>query len=810
MVGIGRRHWADDAWSYLADPRMPDLDHGWKLHVSARPADLAAVSERVVEVLERYACHAKFARDQRVLRDINSGTENPGAVGKAITIYPAPDQVRPLADSLVEALRGWVGPQIVSDRRVDADAPVYYRYGPFRPTYRASDRLELVMIGPDGESFPGLATAEYQCPPWARDPFVPQVVRESARPTPRLGGGRFEITSGISRSPQGNVYRATDLRSGRAVVVKQARAFVAEDRDGVDACARLRNERRVLTALESVAGVPEFVDYFRHSTDEYLVTSDCGPRNLRRDVLEGGARRSDTKLAARLLGILDEVHARGVIVRDLKPDNIVVGGADECCLVDFGVSFLNGSGPGGATLGYSLPEAFAGVKPDSADDLYALGMTLGFALTGLNPVVMGTDQAINRDRTLAGFSLAIPGPAHAAMCAVIALLLSFDSDERRAGAARIRIGLGRGAEEVRPRLKVTDDLLDEIIAHSVEFCVDKAFEAVARKSLPVRIDLYDGIAGLGLELLNHQHWPRVRSAVDGLVGLAIQTDHDLPPGLYTGRLGVDLFLAAARGPETLPESRIDRIDTSVADQITGVAGIGTGHLLLAQVAREADRQDVADRHLNIAAECSRLLMSGCVHLSENAETVTSNLVAAPEGFAHGLAGVGSFLLDYAHATGDPEALAAAQAECSSLASDIPRLIEAASGPTAVSRSASWCNGLAGIAMVLVRAAEYGQNHSYLDLAKQSARACLHLAPRMALVTQCCGLSGVGNLMVDLSAATGGDEFHAAAETVAEIILSRSGGPITRPCFPDNSLTGSGSGWATGTAGVLAFLRRLRG
>jgi hypothetical protein len=110
--------------------------------------------------------------------------------------------------------------------------------------------------------------------------------------------------------------------------------------------------------------------------------------------------------------------------------------------------------------------------------------------------------------------------------------------------------------------------------------------------------------------------------------------------------------------------------------------------------------------------------------------------------------------------------------------------------------------------VLVRAADRLGEPGYLALARRAARGCAELAPRMPLVTQCCGLSGVGELLVDVATASGSEEFWDAAETVAAIILSRSGGTPTRPVFPDTGLTRSSATWAGGSAGVLAFFRRL--
>ncbi|MFE5297801.1 class IV lanthionine synthetase LanL [Streptomyces sp. NPDC056632] len=827
----GRGAWSDDTWAYLNDPRMPAMEHGWKLHVSARPDDLEAVTRLVLPVLSRHVCHAKFARDPETLRRLNSGAVSAGAVGKAITVYPTAGAVVELARELAVVLRDREGPRVVSDRRVDPSAPVYYRYGPFTGDYRTgrSGRLESVMTGPDGRIFDGLAVGRYRCPPWAEDPFATGSARGEAPPSaPGFSGGRYTITAGIARSPRGNVYRAVDRTLGRPVVVKQARAYVGEDESGTDARHRLRNERAVLTALDGVTGVPRALDYFAHRSDEYLVTSSCGDRDLRREVLRNGPIRDDgtppagalSALASRLLRVLDAAHARNVVVRDLKPDNVVLDdlGPGHCHVIDFGISERDGAGPGGATPGYSEPVLRAGGPAAPADDYYALGATLFFAATGLDPVIVDTDHRVNRDRTLACLAWALPGRAHGEVRASVTGLLSFDPAERTAAADRLRTGsAGTARRPARPR--IDSALLDEIVAHTTAFCVEEAHATVdpvraARRNVPGSVDVYGGSSGLGLELLHHADRPQVRSAVDALAQWTAEQSRNLPAGFYTGRTGVELFLAeAGREPEAepvhpaLPERAPDG-GPPEADLIAGAAGIGLGRLLLARNALASGHRRTADRHLAVAAACDRMLASGTARLTP-AGADTAGGAALREGIAHGEAGVVCFLLAYGGVTGDPDAIARSERAAAHLAALTPDVIAAAAAPGATRRYGSWCRGLAGIGTVLVRAAEHLDEPRYLDLAQRTARACVALAPRMPLVTQCCGLAGVGELMVDVAEASASEEFRDAAETIALLILSRSGGTWSRPVFPDPGLARPAATWAGGSAGVLAFFRRLR-
>ncbi|MEU1231826.1 class IV lanthionine synthetase LanL [Streptomyces sp. NPDC005828] len=828
----GRSGWSDGTWSYLNDPRMPAMEHGWKLHVSARPGDLDAVTRLVLPVLARYVCHAKFARDPETLRRLNSGVVSAGAVGKAITVYPVADAVVDVGRDLAAVLRDREGPRVVSDLRVDPRAPVYYRYGPFTGDYRTgrSGRLESVMTGPDGRIFDGLAVGRYRCPPWAEDPFaIGSGPGAEPAAAPGFGGGRYTVTAGIARAPRGNVYRAVDRSQGRPVVVKQARAFVGEDESGTDARHRLRNERTVLTALDGVTGVPRALDYFAHRTDEYLVMSDCGTQDLRRDVLLNGPYRADdarsaralSSLASRLLLILDAVHGRNVVVRDLKPDNVVLddAGPGRCHMIDFGISEWNGSGPGGATPGYNEPVLPTTGPASPADDYYALGATLFFAATGMDPVIVDTDHEVNRDRTLACLAGALPGEVHRGIRASITGLLSFDPAVRTVSADRLRSGTP-GTVRGPARPGIDDDLLDEIIAHTTAFCVGEARaivdpERAAQLNVPTSIDVYGGSSGLGLELLHHAHRPHVRSAVTELARWTADQKRNLAPGFYTGRTGVELFLTKAEagtdaearsGHPVLPDRAPDG-GPPEADLIAGAAGIGLGRLLLARHALGAGQRHAADRHLAVAADCDRMLASGTARLTPTGAD-TAGSAALREGIAHGGAGVAWFLLEYGATTGDPDAISRSEKAAAHLAALTPDIIAAAAAPGATRRYGSWCRGLAGIGSVLVRAADRLDEPGYLDLARRAARACSELAPRMPLVTQCCGLAGVGELMVDLAEASASEEFRDAAETVALLILSRSGGTWPRPVFPDTGLVRASATWAGGSAGVLAFFRRL--
>jgi hypothetical protein len=356
-----------------------------------------------------------------------------------------------------------------------------------------------------------------------------------------------------------------------------------------------------------------------------------------------------------------------------------------------------------------------------------------------------------------------------------------------------------------------------VVEGALAYCLD----AVARLENP-GVAVYDGISGLGLELVNHvtRGRPQVRAAVSELARLTAQGVRRTDPGvsLYNGRAGTDLFLARAGADGAAAKLAVDlRLPPDgLADQISGAAGVGTAHLMIAMLAAKpaspAEEHPTVPEtassaeHLALAAACAEGLISGAYRIDES---TGPGKAALADGFAHGRAGVAYFLLEHHSVSGNEASDRAARAGFETLLASTDAIAGAALRPGATRRYASWCRGLAGIAGALaIAGTEYGRE----DMLRQAARltrVCGRLAPRLSLVSQCCGLSGVGEAFIDVALATGDEEFWLGARRIAGLILARSGGTWQRPLFPDHSMHASSWQWGTGSAGVLAFLRRLR-
>ena len=211
---------------------------------------------------------------------------------------------------------------------------------------------------------------------------------------PDLSGTRYEIVELIGQGGMGTVYRARDLELEREVALKVLRTEIAGDRSPLG----LRREAKILARLEHPGIVPiHDVGVLPDGRTYYIMKLI---RGTRLDEYRRTASRAN--LLRHFLRICDAVsfaHANGVIHRDLKPTNIMVGPFGEVLVLDWGVAKLiaesDSGGEGGAdagrkgncdtgegavigTPGFMAPEQAAGEsgRVDPRADVYALGEIL--------------------------------------------------------------------------------------------------------------------------------------------------------------------------------------------------------------------------------------------------------------------------------------------------------------------------------------------------------------------------------------------------------------------------------------------------
>lgn len=294
-------------------------------------------------------------------------------------------------------------------------------------------------------------------------------VRESGRPRDgRLIGGRYRLAERIGSGGMGTVWRAVDELVDREVAVKQPKLpGDADDPDGPEGEMRQRAANRLYREARAAARV----DHPSAVTIHDVVVEDGYPwivMELVRgeslhEVLKHGALppAEAARIGLAVVGALRDAHSVGIVHRDVKPANVLLGQHGQVVLTDFGIAHVQGeesltvTGEFVGSLEFVAPERMSG--PGAAgppSDLWSLGVLLYAAVEGWSPFRRTTLES-----TLAAIlSTEPPKPERAgSLGPLVVRLLAKDPAERPDAEEAARI-LADVAEDRVPEIQSPSDL----------------------------------------------------------------------------------------------------------------------------------------------------------------------------------------------------------------------------------------------------------------------------------------------------------------------------------------------------------------
>jgi hypothetical protein len=275
---------------------------------------------------------------------------------------------------------------------------------------------------------------------------------------------RYAILETLGGGGMAEVFRARDEVLGREVALKILRGQYAGDEEFVE---RFRREAKSAAALNH-PNIVQVYDQGRANDGTYYMAMEYVPGGTLKEriVREGRLNpREAARIASRVAEALDVAHYRGIVHRDIKPQNILIGDSGEAKVADFGIaraataktvtetSLILG------TAAYMSPEQVRGERVGPASDLYSLGVVLYEMLTGElpytgeHPLATAMKHLDEPPRHPKEANPAVPEE----LDALTTKLLAKDPEKRYASAAELAEDLGRVRDGLPPLAAGTEE-----------------------------------------------------------------------------------------------------------------------------------------------------------------------------------------------------------------------------------------------------------------------------------------------------------------------------------------------------------------
>ncbi|MEV4558137.1 class III lanthionine synthetase LanKC [Kitasatospora sp. NPDC049285] len=657
-VPAGWRGADRDIWTAWSAPGVRRAEQGWKIHVSARLERAQEVLDTVADVCFAEAVPFKHVSARFFYLALHHKHAARSQSGKFCAVYPPDTEAASrLLDLLVDALHGEEGAYVLSDRRYRDSRTVHYRYGAFARRSR---------LQPDGTALPLLTDGHGQeaadvrqpyfvLPAGVTDPFVAE------EPAPHRGAIRIrdhEVLRVLQPSNAGGAYQARDTRTGRLVLIKEARPHTGYTWDGVSAQERLRREYETLTAVHAAApGVcPEPLELFTEWEHDFLVMEHVEGLPLvkwinrsspilqvDRPVREFDRYHADCR---RILGALDaalgRLHALGLRFGDVSPGNVIVTPEGDARLVDFESVTPQAARPARmGTPGFAPPADLAAGHP--ADPVLADRYGLAaLALTLLAPF-HNAPQLTPANLALLRRDLAATAPVPRDLWQRATAFHPSGTDASRALPDPEQVDADPLGCLARLAAQTAQSLLDQADTDRPDWVFPPSPLAFRTNTVCVAY----GTAGV-VHALQRAGLPVPDEVDKRLRRDALAAADTLPPGLAVGSAGIARVLARAghldEAVDLLRAADGHPLTATTTTLAGGRAGLGLAWLAL-------------HRHTGDTHHLERAVAAGDAIL-RTADLVPTLGAHDARGLFHGRSGLALLLHHLADATGEPRYRAA--------------------------------------------------------------------------------------------------------------------------------------------------------
>lgn len=685
----------------------------------------------------------------------------------------------------------------------------------------------------------------------------------------KLFGPGYLILDVLKTQPKGSVFQAIDLRTQASVamkIIKQGKRFFMTDFYNRDMRDRLQYQANLHQKLANLLPIPFADPYFEIDGDGYLPLEWIDGERIDAFIIKmlddcnfGMVSLNHQKLlwdwCQKLIQVVVRLHNLGYVHRDLTPSTIWLGANEKLYLLNLEFCHaLSDATPayGLGTPGFMSPQQARGENPAIEDDIYTIGCLFIFLLTGMDPrrLIHQDDQELMQ-RLIGitqGAPIAILEMSIACVNADASLRPSLVTVSSVLSKEIEKLKLQKNILEKKhiPAPKISSIELQSVLTrgivgllqHNGALQTDDGLWLSASHIAPhqgthndaTRYELkrgaHHGVAGVvyalsrfaRFGLLPAEGIARVRHAVNWLQHTH-GTLEDEQPGLHFGTSGVAMALTEtiAAGIEKPTEALCSIIRTNLTGNIDwpdithGAAGQGIANMYCSDRLKWSLLQTNIQHCVDYLIETQR--PDGAWMIPKGSFNHTPGEIMT--GFASGTAGIAYFLAEFAFREKDDAVWMSAIRAMRWLQKHA--VLQKSRGNTIMSwrhsninssMSQWWSHGGPGIALTFLRVFELTGESTYAS----EARKALRVHPINicnANLSQCNGLSGLGDIYVEALRIFGEEEWQHRAHNVARILCSMAHVTETGELYwlTENAHVAT-AGLMVGSAGILHFLMRL--
>lgn len=811
------------------------IKQGWILHISVVRPQFSALLHLLLPIFLSNKVAFKIVRDRQTADYMLEGALGRDYQCKLLVIYPnTASHALCLAKEIIALTAGFKGPSVPTDRLIDGI--VYAQFMNLNPQKKKQTTAQNITDWP---------FEEIQKPNISR----PQ----------KLLNFKYYPVSVIKRDSKGDVLKALYFKKLCKVstcIIKQGRKCMLFDDEGRDIQERLSWQYELHQQLAVYTFVPKAIDLFIQNDDAYLVLEYIQGASF--STLIEGIFRADqwgtpstqnrislTNILLEIVKIIQHLHEKGYIHRDITPDNFFIDKKKRIWLLDvelmwsldskkYSVPFKTG------TPGFMSPEQEQAKTPTIKEDIYAVGALILFALTNLNPLKFAksiTEQLrttlnflIGNDRiaTIITDCLSTNPLNRPNVELVSTALESYREELLQKESANHQNAKPSHFTQWDTKLKETVQMAIQGLGHAsalgpqqcwisnLDTSEDKAKNP--QVGAMVYAGWHTGVAGpLWLLALARKNGFDIENCLRPfneswkfITQRYLNSSH-IDASLYTGTAGISLALSLSFDSHLLAPDIMDLqlnkfFETTASGYAlsSGIAGQGTALLQAGRWMESAHKRQVLNSYLELLLDNQRPDGSWSIISNENRKQKIELTLA------NGVPGIVWFLLHYLDTHPDIDVLRSANAACNWLLKNAYQKSSAGYACPIINNSRpdnifSTNNGIPGLILVLIKAFKVTTDHHYAAAAISGLKS-LPEQPHFSNFSFSDGLAGIGELYLEAYKVFNDTVWLQKASWIAKLFaLSFQSRTSTDGYWIMNGEQYAMADLSTGNAGAIHFL-----